>query len=61
MKKSETVFDIAVGWLKNTTIAPEKIANHVGLYGDNKVKFITFAKKYRNELWENPNSKECDG
>ncbi len=46
------ISDSAIGWLKNTTIDPAKIADHLGFHGDYRARFLVFAKKYRKELWD---------
>ena len=52
VKVSKETGDRAIGWLKNTTVAPEKIADYLGFHGDNRVRFLAFAKKYRKKLWD---------
>ena len=48
---TKAISGIAIGWLKNTNVAPHKIADYLGFSGDNKARFLVFAKKYRKELW----------
>lgn len=46
------VSDSAIGWLKNTTIDPAKIADYLGFHGDYRGRFLAFAQRYRKELWD---------